>query len=794
MPGLEVMVGSDFYPEGHQGGVSVIQNGLRTAANGDLRLEPTPGQWQPVPKLNERVVDTEQGEIRLRLSYPDPEKHQKGFNPIEYPDLELSYTVRVRPDGASFRVYVDLDEPLPQAWVGKVGFNLELFPGRLYGKAFHSDQGQGLFPRQANGPQIQRDDGSQGLAPLARGGRLVVAPEDESLRMVIEAIAGDPIELYDGRDQHNNGWFIVRSTLPAGATSRALEWKVTPHAIPGWVREPALQVSQVGYHPRQPKHAVVELDPKAAILEDVELIRLDAENPGAEEVVLRGAGRDMEWGHFLRYRYLRFDFSSVTTPGLYQVKYGETRTHAFQIHPDVYRAHVWQPTLETFLPVQMCHMRVNDRYRVWHDACHLDDARMAPTDLNHFDGYVQGPSTLTRYASGAHVPHLDRGGWHDAGDHDLRVESQADTVYGLALAYESFGLTYDNTSIDQEHRVVELQRPDGQPDALQQIEHGLLSIVGGYRAMGRLYRGIITPTLRQYVLLGDPAAGTDNQVFQTRANPPPVGLPGGPDDNWVFTEENPGRELSVAAALAAGARVLREFNPSLSKESLAAAKALWKDTKGGTDLERVAGAVELLLTTGDAQYLEFLVKNQSVIADNFAKVGWIVGRSLTKVEDPSYRDALFAAARKHHQDVELAARKSPYGIPYEPNIWGAGWSIQRFGAEQYYLHASFPEVFPPDYALDALNFVLGCHPGSNTVSFASGVGANSLTVAYGINRGDESYIPGGIGSGTALIRPDYPELLEWPYLWQQTEYVLGYGTTDYLTLVLGADRILRGGQ
>jgi hypothetical protein len=42
-----------------------------------------------------------------------------------------------------------------------------------------------------------------------------------------------------------------------------------------------------------------------------------------------------------------------------------------------------------------------------------------------------------------------------------------------------------------------------------------------------------------------------------------------------------------------------------------------------------------------------------------------------------------------------------------------------------------------------------------------------------------------------LIRPDFPELLEWPYLWQQTEYVLGGGTTDYLLLVLGADSLLR---
>jgi hypothetical protein len=135
-------------------------------------------------------------------------------------------------------------------------------------------------------------------------------------------------------------------------------------------------------------------------------------------------------------------------------------------------------------------------------------------------------------------------------------------------------------------------------------------------------------------------------------------------------------------------------------------------------------------------------------------------------------------------------KQTPYGVPYEPNIWGAGWGIQNFGYRQYFLHKNFPQVFPATYMLDAMNFILGCHPGSNTASFASGVGANSVTTGYGFNRADWSYIPGGIVSGTALIRPDFPELLTWPFLWQQTEYVLGGGTTDYLFLILAADKEL----
>lgn len=95
-----------------------------------------------------------------------------------------------------------------------------------------------------------------------------------------------------------------------------------------------------------------------------------------------------------------------------------------------------------------------------------------------------------------------------------------------------------------------------------------------------------------------------------------------------------------------------------------------------------------------------------------------------------------------------------------------------------------------DYMLNALNVILGVHPGRNTRSFASGVGSESMTTAYGFNRADWSYIPGGVVSGTNLIRPDLPELKNYPFLWQQAEYVMGGGATHYMFLALAADQVL----
>src|SRR5688572_7192947 len=135
-PGVNVMLGQDYYPEGHQGGVSILMHDERVAANGDVRLEPAPGQWSPIPKPGTRNVDSAKQTITTRLAYPDPDRDRKGFNPIVYPKLDLAYTVRAVPDGEAIRVIVDFDRPIPQEWVGKVGFNLELFPGLYFGHAY----------------------------------------------------------------------------------------------------------------------------------------------------------------------------------------------------------------------------------------------------------------------------------------------------------------------------------------------------------------------------------------------------------------------------------------------------------------------------------------------------------------------------------------------------------------------------------------------------------------------------------------------------------------------------------
>jgi endoglucanase len=66
------------------------------------------------------------------------------------------------------------------------------------------------------------------------------------------------------------------------------------------------------------------------------------------------------------------------------------------------------------------------------------------------------------------------------------------------------------------------------------------------------------------------------------------------------------------------------------------------------------------------------------------------------------------------------------------------------------------------------------------------VGTNSKLVAYGHNRADYSFVPGGLVPGVIIIKPDFPELKsDWPFLWFENEYTVST-TADYILVANAA--------
>ena len=808
--GVDVMAFNDFYPEGHQGGISVLMNGKRVASNGDIRFEPTPGQWQPVPKQLDRRIEGDR--IVTTLCFPDSTRHFTGFNPMIYPDYRVTYTVTLEPYQKGFRVTVDLDTPVPEALLGRAGFNMEFFPGDLFGKPWIMDDKQGIYPQQPNSPLLTQESYvyrsvgdylpanaqntdianliGQGYSPFtadaviaepyAVGRSFTSRPDDPYSRLTIRSLCDADLKLYDGRMNHNNGWFVLRSDIPAGATKGAIQWYIEPTVVPGWTYKPVVQTSQVGYMPAQDKVAIIEADRRDAPLASATLVRYDADG---EHFVREYPAVPWE-GEFLRYNYLKVDFTDVKEEGLYCVRYGTSSSPIFRIAQDVYDRGVWQPVIEYFLPVQMCHMKVMEKYKVWHDACHLDDAVMAP-EGNHIDGYAQPADNKTAYKGLDPVLNVNHGGWHDAGDDDVRHTS-GNECYILTMALENFHPEIDATLIDQNRRLVEIHEPDGKNDIRQQIEHGMLYVINGYLALGRFPKGIISSNLRQYTLLGDTSAASD-------------GILGDGDDRWIFPDVSNG--ISMATNVAASARPLRGLNDTLANHCVAIAQHIFDTAevppagvRGGGPMAKMQLAVELYLTTGEQRYFDFIVSNWDAVVASAPSCAWYIARIEKQMEGQrKYRKQCAAfreALVKYRAQLDRQSAETPYGVPYRPSIWGAGWDIQSFGYRHYFLAKEYPDIFAPDQVFDALNFILGRHPGSNQASFAGGVGAESATVGYGLNRADWTYIPGGTVSGTALIRPDFPELLVFPYLWQQVEYVLGGGSSHYMFLVLAAKDLL----
>ena len=758
----------EVFRDQKMGGVEIILHGERIATGGEVRLVPTPEQWDVVPTFA----------ARKRGSAPDQLFAYSG-----YPQLALSYRIELTAEGEGLRVAVHLDRPLPADLVGKAGFNLEFLPTTYFGKSYRADDRSGLFPRHPNGPMASDAAGIAQALPLARGRELTLAPEDPLARVTIVSDGGELL-LLDGRNRAQNGWFVVRGLVPGDRTRDALVWHIRPHVIPGWVRAPVVLYNQVGYTPQRPKVALLEMDARYRAPGTAQIMRLNSTGQFTE--VARPALT--RWGKWLRYQYASVDFSAVRDPGVYAIRFGGHVSSPFRIAPDAYARGVWQPSLDTYLAVQMDHIKVREGYRVWHGASHMDDARQAPVNYTHFDGYSMGASSDSPFATGDHIPGLNRGGWYDAGDYDIRTQTHARVIIDLAVAREAFGLAWDDTSVDEKSLLVQIHRPDGVPDVLQQVRHGVLQLLAQYDAFGHAIPGIIEPTLEEYTHLGDAASKTDGKIYAARLAPTESdGLYSGvPDDRWAFTTHVTPLNYAAAAALAAASRVLRDLDPPLAEKCLTTAARTWAQehanppalfhsfntTGGPLDEEETKAAVELLIATrGEAVYAARLRELLPSVREHFPELGWLAARALPYM-DEDFKRSLAEALAAFKADLDQSLARNPFGVPINTGTWGGSATVAEFAARMYFLHQAFPEMVGTEYTLRGFDYVLGRHPVSN-ISYVSTVGAHSKLAAYGNNRADYTFIPGGMIPGVVIIQPDYPELMEsWPFLWYESEYVL----------------------
>jgi hypothetical protein len=785
--GWNVMVFSNKYGlfgDEKASGIEIIQHEVRTATNGDVRLHSTPEQWDSIPQYINRKVNKADHSIEAFLRYPA---------------YDFNYSIKVKALDGGAVITINLDKPLPSSLAGIAGFNLEFLPSAYFHRSYLMDDKSNVFPLYPAGPTKVNATGITDPMPLATGKTLVMAPEDPTKRIAIQTEEGS-LALYDGRNKAQNGWFVVRTLIPSNKTGAVIRWFVTANTIKNWTREPMIAYSQVGYHPAQKKTAVIELDKNDVALPTARLLKVTADG----DFVEKRKGEVKKWGRYLRYNYSTFDFTAVTENGLYVIEYGKQRTLPFRIATDVYNE-TWHPTLDIYFPVAMDHMFVNEAYRVWHGASHLDDALQAPTNRLHFDLYAQGSSTGNKFKPFEHIPGLAIGGWYDAGDFDIRTQTVYAVVSSLVDSWETFQLQRDETTINQKTRYVDIHVPDKKPDLLQQIEHGTLFLLSHYRSVGYALNGIVEAHLSQYTHLGDAVTKTDNLIYSPKLDSLQTdGITSGTfDDRWAFTNKSTPLNYGSIAALAAAYRALKGYNDTLAKECLTTAQRVWKEehshapdifvhgnTTGGALVEEeLKAALELLMTTRDATYAQRINELLPSIEKQFARYAITAVRAIPYM-DSNYQQRLLPLVKTYKNHVDHLVKQNPFGVPVTTGGWAGSGQVVNFAITNYYLYKAFPEIINKEAVLSALNYIFGCHPGSN-LSLVSGVGTRSKEVAYGNNRADYSFIAGGVVPGILILPPDFPENKEdWPFLWGENEYVVNVGAS-YLFLVNAVNDLLQ---
>lgn len=824
--GVNVLVYSNLYNGGFNdeknSGIEIIHHGVRTIQGGAIRLNNTPEQWDLVPFTTNRKVNTDQNSIEVALRYND---------------YNFDSRIVVTGKGKGVEISVYLDKPVPAELEGDAGFNIEFLPSQYWNKSYFVDGKAQRLPRYAVSNTVVRpneekkkqfkgyktyDDRGTGQfvdpLPMSTGRDFIIAPEDPE-RTIHLSSADLDINLYDGRMLAQNGWFVFRSVLPTGKTGKVLTWTIEPNAIDGWIRKPNIGFSQVGYLPEQPKIAVIELDKMDKVLPEASIICI---TPKGETEVYKGSLT--EWGQYFKYNYVHFDFSQVNQPGVYYIKYGNNRSDNFIIGNDVYDR-ITDATSDVWIPIHMNHITVNEGYRIWHGEPFKEGYLQAPVNVDHFDLHWQGPTTDTKYKPLELIPDLNIGGFFDAGDFDIETHSNINVVQSLVNIWESYKPMRDETFVSQDQRYVDLHRPDGKPDMLQYIEHGVLNLVAQAEQIGHMSQCLSNSVLDNYHHLGDAASLTDGLHYDPSLKPYEVSADGKssgtPDDLWAFTSRDPDRDLQAADVLAAASRVLRGFNDDLAKRALAQSKRLQAEAteliKNKVPVARRPGEqprpnpapqadakkkkpaqnqqpnqAMFGMASGLAANLQlYIATGEKDYCTKFEEQIWpALDRMLTRViptaiaaiphMDAQYTTKLRPYMVKYKEYLDGLAKDNPYGLPLGLGNWAGNSSVVQFGSNVCLAATYFPDIIDKSYAFKVAAWLYGCHPYHN-YSFVATVGATRpKSVFYGNNRADFSFIPGNMAPGVLFRHPDHFENFDdWPFLWGQNEGTIA-GNCGYL--------------
>jgi len=532
-----------------------------------------------------------------------------------------------------------------------------------------------------------------------------------------------------------------------------------------------IKVNQVGYPPDAPKIAVLEGEAEAE-----RFLVVDAET---KTVVFEGeigqARTDLNSGERVRH----LDFSALAEEGEYAVVVpGAGSSVKFRIARNVYYA----PFIDSLRS-----------YTLGRSGIAIDDP---VTGLKHAAGHLQDAEALLDIDH-PHAPAgtaIDvSGGWYDAGDYGKYVTPGAVTVAQLLLAYELH---------PEKFAVGQLRFPEGfgsdvpgLPDVLAEVKYELDWLLKMQRPDGAVYHKVSGLTWPGMIRPEDDA-----------------------QPRYVFGMTTYGTGM-FAGAMAMAARVYEPFDADYAARLLEAAERAFRfleanptsivmksehqdNGSGGYDRsadqeDRFWAAAELLKTTGDPRYAEYIAgKLAAQLKRDPVIIGWgstvALGQfayATAEAGDPDVREQLRRKLVKAADDIVGRIGRDGYRYALMPNEFT--WASAKNGMAKAQL-LLLANVFEPkeDYvhgALDQLHYTLG----RNAVGTTYLTGSGTEMPNYPHNRmisGTGTYIPGLLVGGPnkfggdpeldALLKNESPPpakaYIDSPGSWATNEYAIDY--------------------
>ena len=490
-------------------------------------------------------------------------------------------------------------------------------------------------------------------------------------------------------------------------------------------------VNQVGYEPDGKKAAIVATSHFPARLEDARFAMVDESGRAVLQDRLVSVGRVHEgqpddWGSY----YWLADLSKVSQAGRFRVKVRVGTQSAASYPFSIRRGVLFQETAELayrFLYYQRCGCAVPG----WHDACHLDDARLP--DGTHAD--------LT-------------GGWHDAGDYNKWMYPHGPplVLYGLASAYLAHRKFFD--AIDRDE--------NGRADLLDEILWGADWMM---RMRNPKTGGLLGSVSTGWGFWGLAERETDN-------------IAGNEDDRPVRNIEGH-EEPSAALAAAALAKIAKCVADGEDFTRAAVGLEEYARKKEGRNADRLLASLAVWQATGRGEHLD----EARACADEIAGLQPDArdGRALaalalflTNVPETNdrerYRQALRASMDRFSRNLAqpfpmASAAPGQKDMEEQPRLgaWGGNMSITSLAWAALACSSAFDLPEAREIGLRQLDWLFGLNP--LDVCMLEGVGSynppqyHHRYFDYPEHR--DGAVPGAIPNG--IGRPERNPSLDIPF-------------------------------